>query len=219
VLALALALSWRAATAAEQPIILHSNPSDAEWHFLLEQLGLEGTIAAPALADDAEIVRDRIADLISRGIVVDQVAAIDYIRDNDVSVAWADLTGDGVDEAIIALGFGIMNCGTAGCDDYVLQRQDGGWAVVAGIGGVFPDSTLCYEREGMPLGATRYPLLRSASDAIWWTGTGFHNVCYRYCQGLSDYKEDFDTLQRSLAAEELFLPERLRERPWCAPPP
>jgi hypothetical protein len=218
-LAFGLCLTASDAPAAEQAIVLQRNLPDADWHFVMEQFGLEGDARVPALARDAEALFDRIADLVSRGVVPNAGAAIDYIRDGEIATAWLDLTGDGVDEVIVVLGFGTLNCGTAGCDTTILRRGNESWVVVAGLLGVFPESTLCYEREGLRLEATRYPLLRSASDAIWWTGTEFRGVCYRYCQGLSDYKQDTDAFQQSLAAEELILPERLRERSWCAAPP
>jgi hypothetical protein len=216
-MAAALAVPARGGPAPEQPIVLRPNPSDADWRILLEQLGLEDGVATRALAGEAHAVPVWIEDLIERKLADDEAAALAEIRRSYVATARLDLTGDGIEELVVVIGFDSLTCGARGCDAFILQGQAESWVAVARPAGMVPGATLCLEPRSLPFGSKRYPVLRSRTDAIWWTGKEFHDVCYEDCQGLSDYKLLSQSFRFSLTDEERFLPERLREQPWCAP--
>jgi hypothetical protein len=216
-LAAALAAPTHGAPAPEQTVVLQRNPPDADWQILLEQLGLEGAAATRALAGETHTVPIWIADLIERKLAADAAAALAEMRRSYVATARLDLTGDGVEELVVVIGLGDLTCGARGCDAFILQGQGEGWVAVANPSGMTPGATLCLEPRSLPFGSKRYPVLRSRTDALWWTGKEFHEVCYEDCRGLSDYKLLTQAYRFSLTDAERDLPERLREQPWCAP--
>jgi hypothetical protein len=139
------------------------------------------------------------------------------IRRSYVATARLDLTGDDVEELVVVLGFGSLTCGSRGCEAFILQGRGESWVAAARPAGMVPGATLCLEPRSLQFGSKRYPVLRSRTDAVWWTGKEFHEVCYEDCEGLADYKLLSQAFRFSLTDDERFLPERLRELPWCAP--
>lgn len=199
--------SYDGARAGEEtPISLKPGmPPDGAWPVV--ERYMRGTDEGEA--DDLNYTLD---EYVKRGWAKDRKEALVRMLREDVHWGYADLDDDGANEMLVWLGV-IGWCGSAGCPTPVLRRGPTGWGIVDELTLLAPKDALCLDQTG-PKG---FPMIRTQSDALWWTGQKFDWVCYFACDGWGKPYELSGEFLVGLTAEKLQLIGELRQRPWCAP--